>query len=239
MSTPNSSTTLKPTSQPSKQPVKLTVNGSDRWFFTGRTGMGKSHLMKHLARMYAAKGGRVVIVDGPDHSWLGKDKAGKLIEPARRGDGTIDKPRLVKAFNRKCHVQLFRPRVPGYSDQALMNYLEAAFKEERLLIIFDELFGILDPNHQPEIVMQLWSQGRKHDIAVWAASQRPARIPEIVMSQAENWAIFNIINKNDRKKIAEWIGSPQIVEEVLPPRYWWYFGTGMNSAKLMKPIGDT
>lgn len=223
-------------SKPSK--LKLRINGHDRWFFTGRTGSGKSFLMKHLARVFHAKGGRVVIVDGPDYSWLGKDAAGKVIKPATRGPGSIDKPRLVKAFNPDLRVQLFRPKVPGYSDDALMSFLKAVFKEEKSLVIFDELFGILDPNHQPEIIMQLWSQGRKHDIACWAASQRPSRIPEIIMSQADNWAIFQLLNADDKKKIADWTNSPQIRTARLPKRYWWYFNADLDTAQLMAPIGE-
>lgn len=218
--------------------VPLKVNGHDRWFFVGKTGMGKSHLIKHLARLYAKKGGRIVIIDGPDQGWLGKDEHGKRIETATSGQGTIDKPRLVTSFNRRLAVQLFRPKVPGYSDAKLLQFLQDVFKEEYSLVIFDEMFGILDTNHQPEIVMQLWSQGRKHDIAVWAASQRPSRIPEIVMSQAEHWVVFRVINTNDRKKIADWTGSEQIVDVMLPPRFWWYQGPDMTQAVLMRPIGN-
>lgn len=199
--------------------------------------MGKSHLMKHLAKMYVAKGGKVAIVDGPDHSWIGREADGTWGEPATSGKGTVDKPRLVRQFDKKLTVQLFRPTVPGHTDERLFHFLEALFKEENRLVIFDELFGILDMNHQPEIVMQVWSQGRKHNIAAWAASQRPARIPEIIMSQADSFAIFNILNTRDRQKLAEWTNSPQILEETLPPHYWWYFGPEMQTAKLMKPIG--
>lgn len=221
-----------------KKRVKLSINGHDRWYFTGKTGMGKSFLMKHFARLYAAKGGRIVIIDGPDQGWLGKDKAGKRIEPATSGQGTIDKPRLVTKFNPKLAVQLFRPKVPGYSDAALLAYLRDVFKEEYSLVIFDEIYGILDPNHQPEIVMQLWSQGRKHDIAVWAASQRPARVPELIMSQAEHWCVFRLKNSQDRKKVAEWTGSPQIEDAMLPKHFWYYVEDEMDEAVLMQPIGD-
>lgn len=187
--------------------------------------------MKYLAGIYLRAGGRIVVIDGPDAGWCDKEHP-----PVSKNEGSVLQPRLVQRFDPNLRVQLFRPTVPGYADDKLMRFLQAVFDEGNTLVIFDEIFGILDPNHQPEIIMQIWSQGRKHDIAAWSASQRPARVPEIIMSQADNWAIFQLLNKADKQKIAEWTNSPEIVDTRLPKRVWFYFSADLDHVQLMQPV---
>jgi len=187
--------------------------------------------MKALADNYLRAGGRVVVIDGPDAGWCDKQHP-----PVKRGTGTILQPVLVNRFDPGLRCQLFRPTVPGYADERLMRFLQEVFDEGNTLVIFDEIFGILDPNHQPPIIMQIWSQGRKHDIAAWSASQRPSRVPEIIMSQADNWAIFQLLNDKDKAKIADWTNSPIIEETRLPKRKWFFFNADLDHVKLMNPI---
>lgn len=212
-----------------RQPIKL--NSHDRWFFVGRTGSGKSFLIKYLAGIYVRAGGRVAIVDGPDHGWCDKQHP-----PATKGEGTVLCPRVVKRFAPNLRVQMYQPSVPGYADEGLMRFVEDIFNEKNTLIIFDEIFGILDPNHQPVIITQVWTQGRKHNVPAWAASQRPSRVPEVIMSQADNWGIFQLLNEQDKKKIAEWTNSPEIVDTRLPRRAWFFFNADLDHVQLMNPV---
>lgn len=217
--------------KPSQAKHLIKLNSRDRWFFVGRTGTGKSFLIKYLASLYVNAGGRVAIVDGPDHGWCDKEHP-----PAKKGDGTVLSPRLVKRFDPGLRVQMYQPTVPGYADEGLLRFVSDVFAEGNTLLIFDEIYGILDASHQPVEITQVWTQGRKHNVPAWAASQRPSRVPEVIMSQADNWGIFQLLNDQDKKKIAEWTNSPEIEDTRLPKRKWFYFNADLDHVRLMNPI---
>jgi len=214
--------------------MTISLRVDERWAYVGKTGSGKSYLARYNLKKIAAKGWPIVIVDSPDHFWL-KEKDTK--DFARRGPGTIDIPYLTDGRLLDKQVQIYQPESPGYADDDLLSLLEHIYDKRNMLVYFDELYGIVDANHQPDIFLRLWAQGRKINVGAWCATQRPARIPEIVLSQAENMAIFRMTNINDRKRMAEYTSTPDIQRKALTQRYWYYWNQESDVATLMKPIG--
>lgn len=226
---PNNSMSLSGTPTATPRPTQIRLEPDERWFYVGKTKSGKSHLARANLRVMAAAGWPIVIIE-PDGLWMGKDG-----RPERSGPGTVDRPRLVTKYNPKLAVQWYIPE-PGKADPGLLQICREVMKRGNCVIYFDELYGIVTANFAPDEFQILWTRGRKKNIAAWAAAQRPARIDERVMSQAENYAVFRMKTPDDRKKMAEYASSPQMRDIDLPLRYWWYYRDDMDRAQLMAPI---
>ena len=209
--------------------VTIDLRGSERWLFVGKTGSGKSYLARALLREMSRRGWPIVIVD-PSAFWMGKDPKWD------KGQGSIDKPKLVTRFDPKASVQLYVPRIPGWTDPGLDALMAAALKRGKCVLYFDELVGIVTASTYSSEFARAVTQGRKHELAVWCATQRPTRVPEIVLSQAEQWAIFRVITPQDRKKIAEYTGSKITAQQRLEPFYWFHWSQQGDDATLMAPI---
>lgn len=206
----------------------------ERAFYCGKTGSGKSFLAKQHLKEFERKHWRIVIVD-KEGMWMGKRP-----DWERSGPGTVDKPRLVNRFDPKLACQLYIPSTPAYDDAGLEALCNAVLAQGDTIFYCDELIGVADTHHQNAGFLALWAQGRKHNVSARAASQRPARIPEHVMSQSENWFVFRLANRMDRKRVADYTDSPQIEGEAIPSRnYWYYHAETMDTAQLMRPYDAT
>ena len=187
-------------------------------------------------RKYARKRWPIVIVDTAN-SWLWDEKRRAYDEWATSGPGTVDKPRLVKKYNPRLLVQGYVPATADpMKDPGLLQLCRDVMKNGKCLIYFDETFGIMTATFCPEPIAALWVRGRKKFVAAWAGSQRPSRVPEVIMSQSENWAVFRLLNPKDLEKVADWLNSPEVRDKVLPLHYWWYWNEADDAAQLMRPI---
>lgn len=227
------------TTQPNNGTPRISLKPDERWFYCGKTGSGKSHLAKANLRVMERARWRVVIIE-PDGLWMGKSG-----RPPRNGPGTVDAPRRVSRFDPKLQVQWYVPAVPAYADENLRQFLADVMQAGDTVVYFDELYALVDHSRFSPEFLTLWTQGRKHNIAAWACAQRPSRIPEYVMSQAENWAIFRVPTPDDAKRVAEYTASPTLNDKEhgankLPMRYWFYYHANtdyvMEHAQMMAPI---
>lgn len=240
---------------------RISLKPDERWFYVGVTGSGKSHLARANLRVMERARWRICIIE-PDGMWCGKSG-----RPAGRNEaGTVDRPRLVDRFNPKLQVQWYVPRPPQFvsEDEGLQRFLSDIMDAGDTVVYFDELSQLVDHAHQPPVFSTLWTQGRKHNIAAWASTQRPNRIPDAVMAQANNWGAFRVAKPDHAKLIAEYTASPLLAPEPvtrsallrrrgepsdrtalnqLPMRYWYYYHANddyvMDHAQLMSPVpGD-
>jgi energy-coupling factor transporter ATP-binding protein EcfA2 len=165
------------------------IDPSERWLFLGKTGSGKTELVKYFLRE-VSKLYPVVIVD-PNELWLGKGKGRNPKEWATKKElGSIDKPRLVTTFNPKWKVQCIQP------DEQELDLLESlcydVMKKEDMFIYFDETEGIATATYVPKFIRVLWKRGRAHHVGAWAATQVPKGIPKIFKSQAEHFITLKV-----------------------------------------------
>lgn len=225
-----SSTTSSPPASPSSK-VQIQLKPDERWYFVGKTGSGKTTLAKHFLTFKAKKKPVVIVADD---LWLGRGK--DKLTWSTSGLGTIARPRLVRRFNPKFRVQCIEPDSPGWEDANLLAMFAAVLKHGNITVYIDELFGVVDQHHNPIEFKELWSKGRKYGVEAWGGSQRPSELPDLVMSQAENWAVFRVINPKDLNKVADMTGSPQVRRNRLKPFWWYYWSQTHDEAQLMRPI---
>jgi energy-coupling factor transporter ATP-binding protein EcfA2 len=216
--------------------LKPILSGSQRAYFGGKTGSGKSFLARHLLKLMSKKGWRIVIVD-PKKDWQGRGKEKREYgEDRGPGSGTVDHPVLVEEFKPELDVQIFQPVEWDASCDA---FAKAIMATGNTVVYFDEITQLVTATHIPRQFNILWTQGRAINVAAWAGSQRPRNVPIIIKDQAEAWYIFRIKNLEDRKSIAGFIPTeetPELVAKPLPLRWFWYYHDDLDKPVKVSPL---
>jgi len=203
-----------------KQVINLAYN--KRLLFIGKTRSGKTFLSRIFMRMFARRVPdlQIIIID-PKH------------EIRKFGKGaTLDTPKLVTRYS-KVKVQVFQTFewIP-----ALDEMVDKLLIRGKAIVCLDEMGGIATANSVPSGLIRLWTQGGGKGVGSWALIQYPRRVPLVIKSQSEHFFMFRINNKDDRKTIADFIPDTRIINDVVPPHWFWYYGEGDDIATKFKPV---
>jgi hypothetical protein len=192
----------------------IMVKKNDRFFFCGRTGSGKTTLADRLIRHF---GMRTVVID-PKHSW---DFAG--YKHVTSYDPSPDTLR-----------QVFRPHDDaddGWGD--LVDFLEDVWGYDVPTVVYiDELTSVTTPRKAPRVLATLVRLGRQRGFGTWYASQRPKDCPGLFFTEAENWAVFDLVTQDDRDKVAGYLGE-QVRKRITEKYAFWYGNPEMTDPLLV------
>lgn len=159
-----------------------------RVVFVGKTGAGKTF----LAHSLLIDVNRLLVLDAKGtlfhddwnlEKWTGNHKAMQ----------TVDEP--------------FRIRVPFPIDGDWSPYLWEAYNARNCTIYIDEVYGVEKGTNPSDALRACITRGRELGIGVWSATQRPASIPMIVLSESDWIFEFQLRLDVDRKRIADIIGK--------------------------------
>ena len=216
------------------QPARMPLKPDERTFIVGMTGSGKSVMARYIDRLWARAGWQVLIID-QDDAW----EIEGMTHAEKPEDATVEHPWNITRSGRlhpTARVQIFIPLLPGWDDSKFLILMEECFNRGNIVLHFDELYGVIDNQHVPTVIRKLWSGGRKRHVVILALTQRPVDIPKVVVNQAEVKMMFLLLDPDDRDRMANIIGDPQVAREQLP-RYWhWYWRVGMTKAEKRGPL---
>lgn len=186
---------------------QLAPGRSDRVFLAGQTGSGKTTLAQQLLllRRY------VVVLDVKGTlNWSGYFRVTKFSELLNLDP--VESPRVIYA-----------PRYEELSDSEQVNdFFRWVYDRHNCTVYVDELAGVTSGDSYPYYYGACLMRGRELGVEVWSGSQRPTRIPQIAMSEAEHVYCFKLKMTQDRQRMESLAEIPQEKIAALPKQHFLY-----------------
>jgi hypothetical protein len=108
------------------------------------------------------------------------------------------------------------------------------------IVYIDEVTQLVSGAHDPPQGLKIMiTQGRSVKVGVWVGTQRPVNVPILIKDQSEIWFIFRMTNQKDREVVEGYIPvdqTPELIDEPLPERYFWYWEETMPKPILVAPL---
>lgn len=190
--------------------VDIIPNSDEQLFICGQKGSGKTWLIKKLLSLLP--GELIIIIDSkPD--W--DDLAGMFGRNPKNKPRKLDMRylwRLNSLDASGVYVYQTKLDIPAYADANVERLIYWAIrrfdklkKKRGMTIVVDELGDFAKGSYTTPAMSKLIRQGRSKQVRTILGSQRPSGIPQIAVDQSQRYCVFMLMNKNDRKRMAEWV----------------------------------
>lgn len=169
--------------------VELHLSRGDRLFIGGQTGSGKSVALRWVLAGF--------------ERWILADPKGRAAFPGVPvAYGIAELRRLWPALPRV----IARP-APGEDRRAWLDAVaRLVYYTGECAFAIDEILGIATDARPLRWVDTCETEGRELGITMIVATQRPHRIPLVLISEADAFLVFHLALEKDRERIAEVIG---------------------------------
>lgn len=190
---------------------KLRILTSDRVFLVGSTGSGKTTLAKALLWRLPS----VFILD-PKHTFVlphgWESRTYHHIDTLRQHDAETEPPTAA----------IYRPSLEDM-DNGCNDFFYFLFDRGDCYIYVDEAMRVTNASRIHKGYATVLQLGRERNVGCWSATQRPANIPLVILTEAEHFFVFRLRSPDDRDRMFKYTGQPEL--ETMPPDphgYWYY-----------------
>jgi hypothetical protein len=177
---------------------------TDRAAFVGQTGSGKTTLAEYVCsqRPY------VVVLDPKGRiAWQGYEIH----------------TRLEKLKESKAPRLIYKPVYEELQDPDVMDlFFQWTFRRGNTALYVDEIYAIARGDVYPFHLGACLTRGREVGVVVYSATQRPARVPQIVFSESEHVYCFKLKLPQDRDRMEEITGLDASSIATLPKHHFYY-----------------
>lgn len=202
--------------------MNIATTRASRALAIGKTGSGKSTLALEMVDVLPRP---VLIVDTKWSDSIGKAARVKGWE-------------IVSVIPRRLEgVTVWRPEADQLSDPYSMDAeLDALVRNRAICSIYiDELYQLHSAGRAGPGIVGLWTRGREMGFTVLASTQRPAWVSQFCLTESDQYYIFTLTLKDDRKKLAECLGNPEISDKMLD-KHWFFYVKQGEEAILCQPL---
>jgi energy-coupling factor transporter ATP-binding protein EcfA2 len=197
----------------------LTLKANERVFAVGKTGSGKTYLMRRLTGPLK----RLVVVDPK---------------------GTLGDDFATETWNRKGVRELMsgnpaRLRFPAPISENPESVYEELFEQlyyaGDLVVYIDEAYGVVENTKGGKWLRALYTRGRELGIGVWACSQRPAWVPLFMASEADWLFVFRLQMETDRKRMSEIMGH-HVLNQIRDTHGFYFMHTSWDTPRYVRQL---
>ncbi len=118
---------------------------------------------------------------------------------------------------------VFRPTFELQRDDRFQDrFFGTCFERGNCIVYIDEVTRVTTRYKIGEEYERCLKLGRERGVGCWSASQRPVHLPLEVLTESTKWFVFNLMNPDDRDRVAGFIGN-QTKERQPQGHGFWYF----------------
>jgi DNA helicase HerA-like ATPase len=183
------------------------IKRSERVFIVGTTGSGKTTLAKAL--LYGSP--NVIILD-PKRTFTLPDTWKHETYTALREIENHRGPQTA----------IYRPTIDEL-ETGVEGFFEWVFERGNTLLYIDEVMRVTRATRIGRGYATCLQLGRERGVGVWSATQRPANIPLVVMTESEHYFVFRLRNIEDRRRIYDYTGHPEFLKMPRDQYGFWYY----------------
>jgi ABC-type oligopeptide transport system ATPase subunit len=167
---------------------------SDRALFVGQTGSGKTTLAQVLLRLFRV---HVVVLDVKGTlNWKGYTLIRSMSKLTR-----VEPEETTRIIYRPNYAELRDP-------DAIDPFFQWIYERHHTTVYVDETAGVTQGDTYPYHYGACLMRGREKGTEVWSATQRPMRIPQIAMSEAEHVYAFRLRMLQDQSRVEQLTAIP-------------------------------
>jgi energy-coupling factor transporter ATP-binding protein EcfA2 len=174
---------------------KLRFNDGEHWFIVGKTGMGKTHLIKRIIKK------KLEIQPFLNVYHVDTKKRGDFSSQ----DGSLILSEIApRAFTTQGNRMVWQPLVDDIEEYSkfFLGILNAGLPA---IVNIDESINMKFNDRIPRGLSILLAQGRLPGIHVIGGTQEVARAPRQMLSQASHIISFNVINDYDERMMLKYL----------------------------------
>lgn len=206
--------------------MALVIKPSEHTFIAGRTGSGKTY----LARKYLARYENVVALD----------TKGTLDWPEVADDEKTIITNLSGLGAARTRKIIYRPEWQELELEFYNEFFRWCYMRGQTIVWVDEAMSVCpNPHRMPDYYKAILTRGRELDVSIWSLTQRPAGIPQVIMSESTHFFIFDLNMPQDRYKLAEVTGAEELQDKPSTEygNYsFWYYNTDRDRAVPAKLV---
>jgi hypothetical protein len=162
---------------------------TERAVFIGKTGCGKTTLARYMLNHWPF----VVVLDIKDRLfWKGYKRVTSFQELINSKE-----PKLIYAPK---HEELI-DKESGELSAYIHDFFKWIYNRQNTVVYIDEVYGVTIGNKLPYYYHACLTRGRELNIMVFSATQRPKDIPQVILSESDNYYVFRLLLPQDRAKV--------------------------------------
>lgn len=194
----------------------IDVPPRNRAVLVGTTGSGKTFALRQLLRAhpYAVVLDIKGMIDWPEYQ-----SHTELKKLTAAGEAGVPRLRYAPAWE-----ELKNPAT-------IEAFFEWCYRRGNCAVAVDEVFSVTRDQRIPEYYAAILTRGRELGITLFSATQRPARIPQVILSESECWYVFYLRLPQDRLRIEEVSGIPRDAVAALPKERFYQVNSDMREIR--------